>query len=738
MIDWRNGLVWVPIVVFALLLLVSFVIGLAGGYKRALYWTGGNLVLWFIAFIIAVAAGGAISTSIAHLIKEKISAEAIQKLSDEDLIKATRMYLGLILYLLVALIGNLIILLPMYFAGYVKWTHIGKYDPRSKKYDKYVAKVATKNKEKATKLRSYQKNLKWSAKTYFWVSRGIAMPASVVLALPMISTMTQVAIGGTVEVSKINTKGSSDSMLKGLYDFTSWITNNIGYTYVSNLGQNTSSILSGVNLGINDDANLQPVFNNIKACLESVQDIGDTVSEADIKLIAEEFQTFGIYVNNHRELLEGWLADVGTNQTLTPIITSVLQTLIATSEGVLTFDKYANLQVFIDGILNGCEINTVENTGGGEGKLKLGQYNFDWYINPEKQEEYGRLAVPQDAYDIIASVLEKVVISKDWIDAHPDAAMDAARAITALFFTNDTSGKDAEPLYLDIIIGPDQILYQNKDNIETYLPTQTEIDDTLISILNEAVSTLQEPAKTTVKTYIADHRAEAIEATKQGLSNCIGLDNQFDSIMDEIKECSSESDIDRWEWGTNKEKPFILPIDVLYTLDIEPLKDDETRSQYIDVQIEYVTPVGEEPPFKITASTEGKKALECKPTGILDGDTPLWWSFVPHFDPIYVIPEFDISINPLSEEQQTYVDTYLDTNWSASGRTNSSLKTGIPETLPNGHVLSDLCSNGKDHEEKNLFELTFNYKSKKTGEEYHYTKYFKLTSFFNYYYPLQV
>ncbi|MCF0227782.1 MAG: hypothetical protein HUJ52_03100, partial [Malacoplasma sp.] len=390
MTDWRSGLSWVPIVVFSVLLLASFVVGLAGGYKRVLYWTGGNLALWLIAFIITAAGGDSIASSLAKLIKEKVSASEIQEMSNKELTDAVRMYLGLGIYILAAIVGNLLILLPMYFGGYVKWCKIGKYDPRSKKYDKYVAKVALKNKNKAERLKKAKTKIKMSNKGYFWLSRGIAMPLSVVLGLPMVATATQLAFGGTVQTSSMLTASGKNKNLKGLYEFTSWITDNIGKHYVDGLADNSSAIISGINLGINDDANLEDLFNKIKDCMDSVDDVGDSLDEAKLESIEATFTNYAVYANDHRSKFEPWLKDLSYSKKTLDIVRSLINSFIEPEEEpAVTEENFSNIQVFIDGVLNGCWVNTVEGTD----PITLGNYEFDWYTNPETAAVFKRLAL---------------------------------------------------------------------------------------------------------------------------------------------------------------------------------------------------------------------------------------------------------------------------------------------------------------------------------------------------------
>ena len=733
MIDWRTGLTWVPIVVFAVFLLISFVIGLAGGYKRALYWTGGNLALWLIAFIITVAAGNAIATSVAKIVRDNVHIEQIEQLSDAELISVTRMYVGILLYLVTALIGNLLILLPMYFGGFVKWARIGKYDPRSKKFDQYVAKVEKKNKQKAEKLKKQKKNVKMGVKTYFWVSRGVAVPASVVLALPMVCTMTQVAFGGTVIVDNINSSNSSASSLKGLYDFTGWVTNNIGKDYVSNIAENISSSLSGVNLAINKDTNLQKVFEYAEACLRSVDKVQDSLNIESLNQIKDDFRNYGTYANQNRELLEGWLGDVGTNDTLMPIISSLIDTSISSGgSDYITSDIYPNLQVFVDGVINGCTINTVESTSSQKSnieKIKLDQYSFDWYTNPEISSEFRRLAVPVDAFEVIAKALRLGLFDKTWVAEDDETTMAAAEAITALFFTHDTVDKDVIPLFLDIIVGPNQILYENKTLIESNLSTDDILANVALNII--ANSTLTEPQKIAANEYVNRNKSTAAKQILDALSEGgMKIENNFTNVMNEIQKNSS-SGVARTEWGS-KDNPYIIPLDGLYTLDFEKL--GEPDQNYVDFTI-----TGEHSgsaPFTITASTKGKDELPCKATGIFENNTPLWWSFVPHFYPIYAQPDYTITLDPFTEEQQTYLNTYLATDWNKSGRTNSSISTAMPDNLPKGWTFSKLSENSD--KPINTYKLTFNYKNNLTGEVTKFDKYFKLTTFFKYNYTQQV
>ena len=742
MIDWRNGLTWVPIIVFTLFLVISFVIGLAGGYKRALFWTGGNLILWLIAFIVTAAAGTAITNSIAQLIKDKVTAEQIQKLTVQEIADAIKIYVGLILYLVIALVGNLIIMLPLYFAGFVRWARIGKYDPHSKKYDALVAKYDTKKPLKAEKLRKRKHNLKMGSKAYFWLSRGVAIPASVVLAAPLTATMTQLAFGATVQTSKIYTADSKESSLKGLFDFTNWITSNIGKNYIGALGTNTSSIISGTNLALSKDANLQDVFSKITDCLNSVKEIGDDVSSETLNNdIKPNFTDFSNYVKNSFEQLESWIADLSLSNDVMGAVEAILNAVLPTRDEKDQIDagQYENVRIFVNGVLTGGIINTLDkNTEPGkENEDILGTYPLDWYtLGSENYIQ--RLVVPTNVFNVIATVFQKILLTPDWIQKEPEATLDAAKSITSLFFECDDF-QNGQLDYLDIIISPDQTI-ADLDDEGKILPNLPTMDDVADKLADAVIAKEQLTPKETVKPKLKPKLKEAIVPI-------FNFEQNTDTIT-QIKKNASGSEVSRENWGSES-SPYIIPVDMFYTVDYNKIAENYT--DYLNITVDNST-------YNVEINTTGKQPFPCTSTDVIEfkewkyeeskGEiAPLWWSLVPFFNPVYSIPDYKVQITPetqtgIADGTKEYLSKYLFTNWYESlygdeMRNYCSLCTAVDDSIYGTNTalqdLSIMSKKAVDSPSTNTYKLKFEFfkDGQSIGVQY---KYFRLSSFLKYTY----
>lgn len=115
-------------IIFLVMMIAFPIIGVFGGWKRALYWGGGNFLFYSIGLVIWVFANQAMSGLVVGLIKGLIGQSSV----DADFGKIAASVLAPIFFIGVVLISNLILLIN-YYAWFKKVAGLKKYKTVKKK-----------------------------------------------------------------------------------------------------------------------------------------------------------------------------------------------------------------------------------------------------------------------------------------------------------------------------------------------------------------------------------------------------------------------------------------------------------------------------------------------------------------------------------------------------------------------------------------------------------------------------
>jgi len=137
-----NELAIIAPIIFMVMIIGFPLIGLAVGWKRALYWGAGNFVFYVIGLIIWKTAGGVIGVKIAEILQQ-----AIPRLKDVSITKLATSVAAPVFFILILLAANLLLLIN-YYAWFKKVAKI-KADIAARKALKAVKKQY---KEKGKKL----------------------------------------------------------------------------------------------------------------------------------------------------------------------------------------------------------------------------------------------------------------------------------------------------------------------------------------------------------------------------------------------------------------------------------------------------------------------------------------------------------------------------------------------------------------------------------------------------------
>lgn len=174
-----------------LVLMVSFpIIGIFGGWKRALYWGGGNLIFYVIGLLIWMFCHASMDNLMVGLLKKLLGQES----AEANFAKIASSVLAPIFFVVVTLSANLLLLIN-YYAWFKRVAGLKKYK-KVKKEDKdgNVTKVKVKvNQTYSTKYKVMNK-----------LVGGFAMPA---LMLPTIFALTN-AVFFTTTSYKTRSKSS--------------------------------------------------------------------------------------------------------------------------------------------------------------------------------------------------------------------------------------------------------------------------------------------------------------------------------------------------------------------------------------------------------------------------------------------------------------------------------------------------------------------------------------------------
>lgn len=419
--DWRTGLEWIPLLVFLVLIFFWILIAALGGYKRTLYWGVGNLILYFLGCIFAVTLSDALAKSIINTFKI-----SIEDFTQQELIDALKPFMGLIFYLICFLGGNLVLLLPLYFAVFKRVFKIGKYDVRTKAYAKrHNGDVKE------------RKNLKWSIKKYSLVSRAIAVPSAFVLFYPMVATFTEIAIAGTTSYNQVQ----KNTNLKNIYNMTAWW-NNV-YPYCDDMLVNINALLSGLFLMSDSPttgtAYIDNLVNNIQAPFDEISGLSDldTITPEKITTILDTFKTV-----DDKATIEEYIDGITLSKDYGPIFDDVIDKFIE-AQDALDKDTFNLIDPLVEGLKYGTTINAI-NTDNTIDSLPL-------------TTNYEKLSLTERSYDFFLNIFKDLFFDKTTF-TDDELTYDASCLLSLFIKISDENYTQSKDLSLGEVLDPDDVL----------------------------------------------------------------------------------------------------------------------------------------------------------------------------------------------------------------------------------------------------------------------------------------
>jgi len=237
-----DGLAVIAPILFMVMIIGFPLIGLAVGWKRALYWGAGNLVFYIIGLIIWKTAGGAIGVKIAEFLKQ------IESLKDVDASKLATSVAAPIFLLIILLIGNLLLLIN-YYAWFKKVAKI-KADIAARKAIKAFKKECKEKGKKLPKVITVKTKdgIKVTEKPYGVRAgnRVIGLVAMPLLMTPVIASFTQAILYTTTSA----TTRANHKFAQGLYNSLVKTDKNVSWFsyYNGTTAEDLDSLFSGLEL----------------------------------------------------------------------------------------------------------------------------------------------------------------------------------------------------------------------------------------------------------------------------------------------------------------------------------------------------------------------------------------------------------------------------------------------------------------------------------------------------------
>lgn len=434
MSDWRTGLEFVPLIVLLLIIFMWVAVGAFGGYKRALYWGVGNIVLFLIGMIFAATLSKSLATSLVKWIKLD---ELVPDFTKDQWVQALTPYMGIIFYLFFLIFGNPIILTPLYYPLFKRIFKIGCYDPRTKAYAKRQAKLKAKG--KTEKLDKQKHTFKWSTKKYTIISRVIATPSAFLLSWPMFSSITELSMAATVTYDAAQ-KGYD----KGIYAMTNGF--NDLFPYCDHLLINTDALISGLMFatGTNseDETYITSLENAFTTPFNKLSDFPiDKPTTDAINDVVSAFNNFSV---TDASTVENYINSFTRSDDYRSLVQEIVNTQIESS-GTVSKADWDTFSPFIGMILYGGNINTYD-----EPNQKFGLANVDPLNNAN------RLNLTNTSYDFLQELFPKLMFDLEtggW--TNQDEINKAIDSVLSLFVKISDKSYTSAIEHIGTVINPD-------------------------------------------------------------------------------------------------------------------------------------------------------------------------------------------------------------------------------------------------------------------------------------------
>lgn len=229
-----EGLTWIAPILFLVLMIGFPIIGVFGGWKRAVYWGGGNFLFYVIGLLIWTFAGNAIIEPIKPLIQQLFS-----QLGTTDLTNIVRSIVAPVFFIIVLFLANIILVIN-YYAWYKKVVGLSKYKTVKKKTKEGVVKMKVQNKVQ----------LSTSGKVVNMVVGGIAMSA---LMLPTTFAFSEAVSMATTSYKTRQTNKFSSGVHNALVATDKKIN---WFSYYSGSAEDFDALFGTLNL-MNDQVKLK-------------------------------------------------------------------------------------------------------------------------------------------------------------------------------------------------------------------------------------------------------------------------------------------------------------------------------------------------------------------------------------------------------------------------------------------------------------------------------------------------
>ena len=441
-IDWRNGLEWVPILVFFLLIFVPVIIGAFSGWRRSIFWGSGILIMYCIGWILAAFLAGNLTSNVYVYVLGLFHIN-VTDLPEDLIVKVGIHFARICFFVLCTLLGTLIIVLPNYYIWGKRALKIGKYAIPKEKRAELKHQAETNGVSKRILYAEYKKDSKNQNKLANGIGIGAHLAGLAILGVaffPICTSTTELTYAATCRYTK------DGSFVSNLSTFCENTNKSLSCNYIDNSYANLSCCIAfgqlvnlldndGNNLLFTSIQNLSIILNNIKNLIAENQKI--TVNTmSGIRL---QFTAFSDFISTpftgsdrtYADSISDYINEMANSTYYSNLFIQFLANQFVHAN--VTSDQFLIISSFLRAIKNNTTINVFENNV----DLKLIDYNFDGWL-------WNKLKVNSKGCQLFRSVVKTLIFNSS--DFQPDQLESATNLITEFFAENTDGGTSIKPI----------------------------------------------------------------------------------------------------------------------------------------------------------------------------------------------------------------------------------------------------------------------------------------------------
>ena len=442
-IDWRNGLEWVPILVFFLLIFIPTIIGAFSGWRRAIFWGGGILVMYCIGWILAAFLAESLTVGFYKYILNLLHIN-ITDLPDDLIIKVGVPFARMFFFIICTLIGTLIIVLPSYFIWGKRALKIGKYSISKEKRAELNYQALINGVSKRKLFAEYKYESKEQTKLTKGMGIGTHLAGLVILGatfFPICTSTTELTYAATCRYTK------DTSFSSNLSTFCETINRYSSYNYVDNTYTNLSCYIAFTQLAtmLDNDGNnllntfmqiLSKGFNNIKILFAETQKI----TVATMNSIKLQITSFSDYISTqftgsdktYADAMSSYINEMANSTYYTNLFVEFICSQYMHAN--VTLDQFLIINSLMNVIKNNSTINVfTDNTN-----LQLTDYTFDDWI-------WSKLKLNNKGYQLFFRSVVKN-LNFDIASFQQDDLESATNLMSEFFAENIDAGPSLKPI----------------------------------------------------------------------------------------------------------------------------------------------------------------------------------------------------------------------------------------------------------------------------------------------------